>query len=93
MTKYERETVLNYNDEEKVATVYTCNKALMRKADNFCSLFPEVYKVIRQDEYSKTYEIPKKLISLRSPVKRKISEELKQKMQDGFKKYRKSKYE
>ena len=32
-TKYEQETIFNYNQEEKTASCYTCDPALIRKLD------------------------------------------------------------
>lgn len=31
LTREEQETIINYNNAESVACIYTCNKALMRK--------------------------------------------------------------
>lgn len=94
MTNYERETIINYNDEEKIAEVYTCNKALMRKLDKFCISHPDTYKLIKQDDESKTYEFPKKLVSIRTPrppSTRIMSDEQKQAARDRLAKMRENK--
>lgn len=67
LTKYEMETIINYNDDGKDADVYTCNKALMRKLDRLCERFPDIYRLKRQDSCSKTYLLPKKFIAIRTP--------------------------
>lgn len=33
LTKYEQETIINYNQEEDMAQIYTCDKNLIRKID------------------------------------------------------------
>lgn len=65
LSKYESETIISYNDEEKDATVYTCNKSLIRKIDTLCEKYPEVYQLIKKDKFSKTYTLPKKLIGVK----------------------------
>jgi hypothetical protein len=51
---------------EKV-TLYTRNKAVMRKLDTLVADFPDTYSLIGQDEVSKTYSFPKSYISYRKP--------------------------
>lgn len=68
LTPYEQETIINFNNAEKSAEVYTCDKRLMKKLSAFAEEFPEVYKLKSEDEYSKTYIISdKKYIHLRKP--------------------------
>jgi hypothetical protein len=64
---YERETTINFSDGDQTAIIYTCNKAMIRKLDKFCLKYPSVYQLLRQDEYSKTYQTIKKYISIRAP--------------------------
>lgn len=73
LTKYEQETIINYNVGEQVATVYTADKAVMRRFDNLVAEFPEVYQLVGQTEVSKTYSMPKSYVSYRKP--RNVSEE------------------
>ena len=49
-----------------------CNKSLKNKLDRFCSEEKE-FTIIREDEYSKTYLIPKKCVKIFKP--RKLTEE------------------
>ena len=67
LTRYEQETVVNANAEETTATVYTADPVYIRKLDALVEKYPDIYKVIRTNEMSKTYEFPKKLLSFRSP--------------------------
>ena len=55
LLRYEQETVVNYNAGEQTATVYTRDKAVMRKLDTLVSGFPDTYTLIRQDEIFKSY--------------------------------------
>jgi hypothetical protein len=68
LTKEETETTIDYNDAEKEAILYTCNKALTRKMDRLMEKYPETYRLIRQDECSKTYIFPKRYVRIGSPV-------------------------
>ena len=76
LTKYEQETIVNYNAGEQTASVYTADKAVMRRFDNLVAEYPEVYQLVGQTEVSKTYSMPKSYVSYRKP--RNISEEQKE---------------
>ena len=67
LSRYEQETIVNYNAGEQTATLYTRDKAVMRKLDTLTADFPETYKLTGQDEISKTYSLPKFYISYRKP--------------------------
>ena len=62
-SRYEQETIVSYNAGEQTATIYTRDKAVMRKLDTF----PATYKLMKQDEVSKTYSFPKSFVSYRKP--------------------------
>ncbi len=67
ISRYEQETVVNYNAGEQTATVYTRDKAVMRKLDTLVTDFPDIYSLMGQDEVSKTYSFPKSYVSYRKP--------------------------
>jgi hypothetical protein len=73
LTRYEQETVINYNAGEEDASVYTRDRAVMRKLDALVIEFPEVYRCIKQTDIDKTYLIPKSYVSYRKP--RRLTEE------------------
>ena len=73
LSRYEQETIVNYNAGEQTATLYTRDKAVMRKLDTLVADFPDTYELIEQDEISKTYSFPKSYVSYRKP--RKLSNE------------------
>ena len=73
LSKYEQETIINFNVAESDAVVFTRDKAVIRKLDALVTEFPEVYKCISETDIDKTYSMPKKYVSYRKP--RRISEE------------------
>ena len=52
---------------EQTATLYTRDKAVIRKLDTLVADFPDTYKLAGQDEVSKTYSFPKSYVSYRKP--------------------------
>ena len=69
LSKYEQETVINFNAGELTAVVYTRDKAVMRKLDALVIAFPEVYKLVGETDIDKTYSMPKSCVSYRKPRK------------------------
>lgn len=55
LTSYERETIINYNDADDMADIYTHDKALQRHIEKELGLKP-YFKL----EAAREYEIPKK---------------------------------
>ena len=83
LSRYEQETIVNYNAGEQTATLYTRDKVVMRKLDTLVADFPDTYKLIEQDEVSKTYSFPKSFVSYRKP--RKLSDEQREKVRKQMK--------
>ncbi len=67
LSRYEQETIVNYNAGEQTANVYTRDKTVMRKLDTLVAGFPDTYKLIEQDEVAKTYSLPKSYVNYRKP--------------------------
>lgn len=63
MTLYEQETNINFNAEECEAVIYTAYKPMMRKLDKL--LDRGEVSVVSEDQYGKTYRLPKKWIKVR----------------------------
>lgn len=84
LSRYEQETIINFNAGEEMATVYTRDPAVMRKLDALVIEFPEVYRCIGYTDIDKTYEMPKTSVSYRKP--RKLSEEQKEQARKRMKK-------
>ena len=64
-SRIEQETIVNYNVGEQTATVYTRDKAVMRRLDALKDAYPDTYKLISETDIDKTYEMPKSLINYR----------------------------
>lgn len=69
LSKYEQEIVINFNAEEDRAVLYTANPKWIRKMDGLVEKNPQVFSLVREDEVSKTYQFPKKLVCIRSKQK------------------------
>ena len=83
LTRYEQETIINFNAEEPTATLYTRDPAVMRKLDQLVISFPEVYKCIGETDIDKIYEMPKFAVNYRKP--RRLSEEQREKARERMK--------
>lgn len=59
LTKYEQETIINYNNEEKTASIFTYDKSLIRKLDKRLAEMSDM-KLIRRGEDFAEYSLPKK---------------------------------
>lgn len=73
LTKYEMETVVNYNAGGQTATVYTRDRSVMRKLDRLVADYPDSYKLLKQTDIDKTYSMLKSYITYRKP--RTVSDE------------------
>ena len=67
LSRYEQEIVINFNADEKEATVYTANPVWIRKMDKLCYEFPEIIRLKSWTEISKTYVLPKNLARIGKP--------------------------
>ena len=91
LTRYEQETLINFNAQDQMATLYTRDPAIMRKVDALVIGYPEIYKCIAKSDIDKTYEMPKSAISYRKP--RRLSEEQKNKAKERMAKSIRPKYD
>ena len=73
LTKYEQETIINFNAGEKNATVFTLDSTVMRKLDSLVNEYPDTFHCIKETDISKTYEMPKFAVTYRKP--RRLTEE------------------
>lgn len=76
LTKYEQETIINYNQEGKTASCCTHDRALIRKLDAMCEKSSEII-VTRSGDGCKEYSFPKRWIKIKAP--RQLSDEQRQK--------------
>ena len=75
----ERETIVVFNELEQTASLDTCNAALIRRLDGFVQKSTAI-TVVREDEYSKRYHLPKSWIKVQMP--RQLSSEQRQKLRE-----------
>ena len=67
LTRYEQETIINFNAEEEMATVYTRDPAVMKEMDTLVNDYPDIYRCTGVSDIDKTYEVPKTVVSYRKP--------------------------
>lgn len=82
LTKYEQETIINYNNEEKTAYIFTYDKSLIRKLDKRLAEMSDM-KLIRRGEDFAEYSLPKKWIKVAFP--RQYSDEQRAEMAERMK--------
>ena len=91
LSKYEQETIINFNVAESDAVVFTRDKSVIRKLDSLVNEFPEVYKCIGETDIDKTYSMPKQYVSYRKP--RRINEDVRKQRREMMKTINKSQNE
>lgn len=67
VTKEERETIVNFNEAEDTAVIYTFNNDLKKRLAAFAKKYPNLCKLTYDDADfgSVTYEIQKSRVSVR----------------------------
>ena len=76
LTRYEQETIINFNAGDQTATLYTRDPVVMRQLDALVTEYPDIFKCVGETDIDKTYSMPKQFVSYRKP--RRISEELRE---------------
>ena len=87
----EQEVHINAARDEDYATIYCSDKTWITKMDKLASKSPDMFELVDENEISKTYRFPKRLISIRSTI-REMTEEQKQLASERLKKAREEKY-
>lgn len=68
LSNYEKETIVNFNESEKTASVYTHNAALQEQLAALCGSHPEqVRRTADNGHGGLTYELPKKWLKIKPP--------------------------
>lgn len=68
LTNLERETIINFNEAERTASVYTHNEALKRQLLELCQSHPEqVRQTAANVDGGLTFELPKKWLKVSPP--------------------------
>lgn len=65
ISKQEQETIILFNEDSKIASVYTYNNALKRKLSGLCDNRPDEIQQTKDDGYGGlTFELPKRWIKV-----------------------------
>ena len=92
LTLYERETIINFNEKDSTASVFTCNRKLLRQMQELCEKYPElVHSTSKSGSGGLTYTIPKKWVRIVPPQVR--SEAQKRVLEDMNRRRRERKME
>lgn len=67
LSKYEQETIINFNAGERNATLYTRDRKVMREMDELVSKYPDIYHLDSQTDIDKTYSFSKSCVKYRKP--------------------------
>jgi len=68
LTNVEKETVINFNEAESMASVYTHNEALKRQLLELCQSHPDqVCQTAANADGGLTFELPKKWLKISPP--------------------------
>lgn len=68
LTIEEQELCINSTRDDKYATAYCSDRTYITKFDKLVEKSPELFEVVAETEYGKTYKFPKRLISIRSSI-------------------------
>ncbi len=68
LSNIEKETVINFNEAERTASVYTHNEALKRQLLELCRTYPEQVRQTTANRWGGlTFELPKKWLKVSPP--------------------------
>jgi len=68
LTRYEQETIINYNEGEDTASVYTHDKRLRDKLETLALKYPDKITLERTfPNGAVEYGVPKRCVSIREP--------------------------
>ena len=68
MNNIEKETIINFNEAEKEASVYTFNQKILRKMQEYAEKFPDDCRLIHTGQRGeREYLCPKSWVKFRSP--------------------------
>ena len=72
----EQELHINASRDDEFATAYCSDRTWITKFDKLVAKSPDLFEVVAETDYGKTYKFPKRLISIRSSiVTREMTEE------------------
>ena len=89
LTNIEKETVINFNEAERTASIYTHNEALKRQLLELCRTHPEQARQTAANGWGGlTFELPKKWLKVSpprvlSPAQRAVLDRMNQRRHDA----------
>ena len=89
LTKIEQETIINFNEAERTASVYTHNEALKGRLLALCRTHPERVRQTAANAWGGlTFELPKKWLKVSpprvlSPAQRAVLDRMNQRRHDA----------
>lgn len=89
-TAIERETIINYNNEEDTANVYTWHKSLINKLSNLLNERDDIQCKYADDECA-TFVVPKSWIKVSPPKTRTLTDEQRAEAAERLRKAREAK--
>ena len=66
LSKYEKETIITFNEEDPDATIYTHNQAMKNRLAELSKKHPEDFVLLHKEGKSQTYRFPKSLLNIRA---------------------------
>ena len=68
LSNIEKETVINFNEAERTASIYTHNEAMKRQLLGLCRTYPEQVRQTAANRWGGlTFELPKKWLKVSPP--------------------------
>ena len=64
----EQELCINAMRDEDFATAYCSDRTWITKFDKLVEKSPDLFEIVAETDYGKTYKFPKRLISIRSSI-------------------------
>ena len=86
--QYEQETIINYNQEEQEADVYTHDEKLIKNLKENCKSHPDKFKFLKCEGQAHYFKVHKKYVNVKSP--RRISEKERENLKERAKNMRHS---
>lgn len=68
LSGYEQETIINFNEEDDTASVYTHNPKLREKLLRLTAQYPDKVRLERREPHgAASFTVPKRCVSIREP--------------------------
>lgn len=74
MTRAERETIIRWDLEERQVHWYSTDPSQLLKMDRLSAAYPDVYKLVKRDEYGATYYFDPKYVRIGKPASEAVKE-------------------